>query len=1563
MPAGIKQYTIQINGISESVSQIDALLAKLNALEQKIGAISGIETPSLPSPSVTPPSLPSSGVEQQQVQAAQQLKQVQAEVVVEIEKQNAAISQQNQLVQEGLSVNREALQVADDILGTYDDNIAKLASLDAQLKSIKAERKAIAEEAEVGLISTDEEKQRLNELLAKEIKLKQERSDVNSILKNQANLLNAQEGSYDEMSAALGRMKDALRAAGDSLTPEQFQKVSAAVDELDKGLKDADASMGNFQRNVGNYASAAEGFNKIKVSINGTVQEFDSARTAIAALRNAMAQLAVEGKTDTEEYRGLADQMQRMQLAMATVNDEIERSKDASSGLHDTIETLQGLVAIGTIGQGFSNLFGIDDSALTEQINKITSLMGILQGLNELKNQIATGTGIGPALKKVLDFTGISSSVKDVTTGVKELASRMGLIPPAANSAAAGMTTFAVATKVATAAVKTFWRALLIGVAIEAVMFVIDGIVEGVKALYNVLHNYFSISDDVERSNKAMADSYDNLKSSIEGYNDARDRDVARGVMTQYQADADKLHNLNEELKKRADLTKENIALAAQDAGIKPALADWTRLVQEVENINRLQNIGREETSAWGEVYKSVLADVVARMQELDATDEAAIARFMQWVKDSDEVKSAITWALNSGDDSMKRLAESIQNGTANAADLVSMIYQVRDAMAAAEKAAADFDKKWDYIQKYGKNAQNELSRERELQQLEENNKNGRYNEEGEYERRKKLINDYYDNAEKAHSSGGRKIAAANKRTANDIVRIQRQMRDDEIAVMNDGLAKKLALIEEERRRRIGEYQKMAIDSETRNRAIQLVNERYDKAALDARREWREQFLKEEEEFNDKLKTLQSDVAKGDTQYSIDDNDLTLLKKSSETSKIYGETLLNVGIGTESMVDTFKRLGEEQDKVYAKYMKLEDEVLKLQVELNKNRYDHDDEDAYDRTEKMLEQKKIELAEALAAVKKVDKELVEANRKLNSKGIDDVMMLPSMSYKTYSEYYLSLYNLRQESMQKEIDLQKKMNDLMLDDELSALEKSLKQETDSLMKRREEILGDSEAISEYAKTRVDAINKLMEGDLENDERERLEREVEQWQDASLQKEKVEEDLWDKVMSIKLEYDNKMSNSIKSAELEEERLIQEGNEKNKQLYADYYRDIMSIQTMYIGRIEESVNNMKTLFTNDWGLFDISKFREDKELALYEMKKLRDGVETELASIRAAFLAGQMSFEEYTKAYDEMDKLMKRINDEVSKLGKDNGWEDFFKGVDEWVQRLGQAVNDVLSAVFDVRNSEFEKMKEDLDKEIDLVQEKYDEMEELANKHKDNINAIEDELNSARGDRRAHLIDALSLEIEAQRRALAEQKKAEKEKERLERQSDRLELQRKKEQKRQSLITATINAALAISQAAANKYPVPAIPLIALATAVGAAQIAAISAQQYRKGGLLQGPDHEHGGIKVGHGIEVEGGEFVTNKRTTAKNLAVLEFINSKKKKLDVTDFISFYSSGKNRGKQKPKFKYAEGGVLQPSLEIADRVSQVIIERDDRPIYVAVTDINKAQDNLRNVQTLAGL
>ena len=177
-----------------------------------------------------------------------------------------------------------------------------------------------------------------------------------------------------------------------------------------------------------------------------------------------------------------------------------------------------------------------------------------------------------------------------------------------------------------------------------------------------------------------------------------------------------------------------------------------------------------------------------------------------------------------------------------------------------------------------------------------------------------------------------------------------------------------------------------------------------------------------------------------------------------------------------------------------------------------------------------------------------------------------------------------------------------------------------------------------------------------------------------------------------------------------------------------------------------------------------------------------------------------------------------------------------------------------------------------------------------------------------------------------------------------------------------------------MAVSMAAVNNWPIPAIPMMALAAATGAAQYAAVKSQyipkpSYGDGGVIIGKSHKDGGVPVlGGRAEVEGGEFITNKVTTSKNVDLLEYINTKRKKISLEDLIDFYGGNSQVKKSitTVRTKFADGGViptLRNDINLSDRMLTAFEDYSNRPVQVAVVDIIDRTQAVNDVRVMAGL
>lgn len=446
-----------------------------------------------------------------------------------------------------------------------------------------------------------------------------------------------------------------------------------------------------------------------------------------------------------------------------------------------------------------------------------------------------------------------------------------------------------------------------------------------------------------------------------------------------------------------------------------------------------------------------------------------------------------------------------------------------------------------------------------------------------------------------------------------------------------------------------------------------------------------------------------------------------------------------------------------------------------------------------------------------------------------------------------------------------------------------------------------------------------------------------------------------LYNQLDTINQDYENKRRS-----------LSQETDEKirnNNQLY--YNKELDALNDFF--KEAQSLADKQPVYKD--GFIDIKASKNNYNEALETMDAILKEIGKKQKQLYSQLEYGVISPETYNKTLASLFSLEEAVHSSKERVQKDikQLLPNLLKQIEDVFQILGQAATQVIQSIGQINDAAFEKQMEALNDETDALKDQLEYQKEITQKYADDINSIEDELSTARGDRRQHLIDQLNAQMAAQRESLAQEKRIEKEQEKLDAKKKKLEEDNNKRKKSQAIITAIINAALAISNAAVNNWPIPAIPMIAAATAVGAAQIAAVKAAKYADGGVLQGKSHSQGGIKVlGGSAEVEGGEYITNKRTTAKNVDLLDYINSKKRRVDLSDLIEFYADKPKSIRNISKKYFADGGQL-PSLRndinINDRILTAMEQYNERPIYVEVTEIMNKADDVRRVQTLAGL
>lgn len=442
--------------------------------------------------------------------------------------------------------------------------------------------------------------------------------------------------------------------------------------------------------------------------------------------------------------------------------------------------------------------------------------------------------------------------------------------------------------------------------------------------------------------------------------------------------------------------------------------------------------------------------------------------------------------------------------------------------------------------------------------------------------------------------------------------------------------------------------------------------------------------------------------------------------------------------------------------------------------------------------------------------------------------------------------------------------------------------------------------------------------------------------------------------------------MQQKLQDNWIESNQNIQEQQNRYYESQIDNFRDFLS-------KMNIEIQKQPVTDKYGFGIVNVKKTKKNYDEIIEAARLMEIELMSIAGNVHQAYKDGIIDAETYNAIRKQLIDLQNEFNKstQVVEENQRNLFSTFMSSINQHIQYFAQQLNSLMQSIWDYQDSIYEKQMEELEKHIDKYEELLQKQEEITEQHRNKVESIEDELATSRGDRRQHLIDQLNEEIAAQRRSAAEEKKLEKEKKKAEAQKEKEEQKRREREHKREVQQAFISWHLSIANALAVQPWFLGLAMASVATTLGAIQYALVKNSKYADGGVIQGKSHKDGGVPVlGGRAEVEGNEFITNKVTTQKNTDLLYYINSKKRKLDINDFIEFYSGkgGKKAITQmSPRGKFADGGVMSPvlddSVKVDNRILNALEHYAERPYYVTVTDIENKMDDVNYVRTLAGV
>lgn len=193
------------------------------------------------------------------------------------------------------------------------------------ISALRTSLKELSKEYKKGAISEEEYKSKRDATVSQLRTLTEQNKQYLAILRNHTQVAIATTGSYNEMKASMLQLeKEYYNLSQAAREGAKGMDILNNIGKLNQRLKDIDAQMGNYQRNVGNYAS---GWNGLNVSIQQIARELPalsvSANTFFLAISNnlpifidELKRLKKSGQTATSVFKQVLSSLLSWQTAL-----------------------------------------------------------------------------------------------------------------------------------------------------------------------------------------------------------------------------------------------------------------------------------------------------------------------------------------------------------------------------------------------------------------------------------------------------------------------------------------------------------------------------------------------------------------------------------------------------------------------------------------------------------------------------------------------------------------------------------------------------------------------------------------------------------------------------------------------------------------------------------------------------------------------------------------------------------------------------------------------------------------------------------------------------------------------------------------------------------------------------------------------------------------------------------------------------------------------------------------------------------------------------------------------
>ena len=1434
----------------------------------------------------------------------------------------------------GINQSVSAVDSLIDRLDQLEDKIQSISDGGLDVSDLRQSLTSIRRELEDNVDSWEDVANKIEDVTDSVEQLERQYARIDTPF-NQAEIRNYSR-EVDQLAENLSDVADEAKSIdGLGNFNQDVQKATNSVNQLTDSLRNA------------NRAEDQLG-TKLTVNVGGMALQFDDVNQAIGVLEDKLYQLSATGQRDTQMFRDITAEIANLRMQVTQVDEAVDNA--FSGGLNRLISGVGSIASLASVGEGLGQLFGLQDNALDESIQKFAALSLVLQGAAELQQQLANKTSLASQAFRVLNsianpvITGLGKLMNTISFGAFDKA---GESIDKFNRKLKAMDIISQMEEFRKAAMfeeyqdaHSGWQTLLKD--LEAIK---SGLSEGIQ---------FDSFREMAEQFADVSSIADQLKMSLEeGFIDQAQYDQATQALDKFK------NGLSSDAVEAGKLKEQLSALGVTFAGMPPALTKTQKVMMLVTN----------GVKALGVAFKSLLRATIilgllqVAMEAISWILEKVGKLWTSWAGDDSLATqlNTTTQAIEATNNALTKYIDNLQklvdlNVISNQTRITESIKEYQRALDEAIKTQQalnairregskpladnlDTNNTW----WTGADIQNveDFTKQFELLQKAVQAGTDRFKVlKGESkEVQEQFGGNWFQEFWNTASDASADFAKAQKAVLNDVMY---RINNLDLSKGEDEIKKFLDLLDTPM------YQVSLANIEN------LFPEDEYAKVLAANIKQIKDYYKQIQDLQ-----VQAEQEAQKIQDQITSNNISAIRSrfTREREELaHNEQLeLRDAADNEELKQSIRNKYAAQRSAMLKSQA--SEVRSIQNQINNNEI-----------EAMQDGLKKQLAQ------------LEQNRKQEIQSARDSEILVGEQIKAINEKYDKLildakrdfYEQRKKLLE---DYSKQYKDMQ--DEIAQMEYEIA--TSRIQNRATdqiEALGFTDETIENIRAYYDKVR-----DIQNRETQRLadankeitsmgtDRDIDNENQRSKERLKQIEDDYKEGLLTKEQYDKAIQDETDA----HYKMLDTITRKGEQDLIDIQKEAdQTIKNNNATAITERINALNEAYSNvrvqpqinSLGIINYSETKDELKKAQNEYSQIFKEIANERENLQKSFDNNEISFGDFRQAKKELDSLEQDVVDAQNSIGLELN-QLFTTVAQSLTQYVGQYVStlgEIWSVYNDIQMMRIEQEMARLEEEYEILEDAYNKQEELTQKHTDKLADINDELKTSRGDRRAHLIEQLNAEREAMLASLQEEQRIEKQKEQNQKKQDALEKKRNEQEKKNKIVTATINAYTAMTNALAVQPWFVGLALSAVALAMGLAQVAMIKKQKYASGGLLKGASHQRGGIPVGMtGIEVEGDEYIINKNSTKKNLPLIDYINSSNKRLTKDDLIRFYDSGKKNVTRQTKNKFADGGLL-PNVTVPTSQNELVIT-DDRPVVVQVVDIVNSADNYRQVQVLAGL